>query len=115
MKLLRPNIKCSLTPVGDYDRYGQPVVGESQEVWIAVVHLMNSNKRESVRRDASASQRFAGEIASDARLLFPHLIKIKEGDKVEVAGTTLKVRTVFPRHDLNGLIDHWQVDCDVWA
>lgn len=98
-----------------FDAYGQPIPGERFSARVAVVFVHSSNKRESVRRDASASQRNAGEVTADARLLFKPDADIAKGDKIEVAGMTVQALSVLPRIDLDGHVNHLQVDCSAWA
>jgi len=51
---------------------------------------------------------------ADARLLFLPGEAIKVNDVVVVAGISVRVTGIFPRHDIGGRHDHNQVDAELW-
>lgn len=112
---LIPNIDCTIVKAGTFDVYGQPQLGEVIETRCSIVKLVSAREKTSVRADSSASRGNAVEIVADARLLFPVGSDIVNGDKVVVAGVSLRVDSVFPRHDIYGVLDHIQVDANIWA
>ena len=69
----------------------------------------------SIRADSSASKGQATEITALARILFLPNENIGPRDKVAVSGYELEVESVYPRHDVNGQLDHLQVDLKRWA
>jgi len=114
--LSAPKLDCWVTSMNaGYDVHGQPLAGARVQTKCAPVRLMSGTEKTSVRADSSASRGNADEVVSDARLLFMTSAVINFGDKLEVAGTTLKVAGIFPRHDVNGVLDHLQVDANIWA
>jgi hypothetical protein len=110
-----PNISARVERAGSFDAYGQTTLGAAQTVRIAIVTLDLKAEKTSVRTDASASRGNVNELVSNVRLLFPRTFEPAFGDKVTVAGRELKIVSVFPRHNIAGVIDHYQVDCDVWS
>lgn len=114
--LLRPNVFCTIVRQdGGYDLYGQPLPGETIQTRCAVVKLIATVQKSSVRADSSASRGNAREIVADARLLFSPPIVPNIGDRVIVAGVDLRAVSVFPRFDVVGRLHHYQVDLNVWA
>jgi len=110
-----PNIEAVVTQSsGEFDGYGQRKPGKQVKLRIAVVTLRARRDRTSVRTDSSASRSNAAEIEAAVRLLFPRTFKPKIGDKVEVAGVTVRVTSVFPRIAIAGYVDHFQGDGDYW-
>lgn len=110
-----PNLYCTITKSGSTDVYGQTTLGEIFPTKCSVVKLMTRLEKTSVRADSSASRGNAEETTASARLLFSKTTDIREGDKVDVLGQSLRVTVVFPRLDVNGVLNHYQVDADVWA
>ena len=114
--MLIPNIDCLITKAGEKkDMYGQEIQGEIIPSLCAVVRLDVAKMKSSVRADSSASRGNADERVAMARLLFAPHTNIEIDDKVTVHGIDLQAISVFPRHDMEGNIDHFQVDCDRWA
>lgn len=114
--LLRPNLNCEIhRQNGGYDRYGKSLPGDVVVTRCAAVKLLTRSRKTSVRADSSASRGNAREIVSDAVLLFAHNVHVDEGDKVIVTGIELKVTGVFPRFDMAGRLDHFEVELNVWA
>jgi len=79
------------------------------------VKLVQESKKTSVRTDASASRGTAQEILADARLLFPKYVELKPGDRLSIMGFELTVVSIFPRHNVLGAHDHWEVDFNVYG
>lgn len=81
----------------------------------AIIYLEGQDEKTSVRTDSSASRASAREKQARARLLFPKTSTIATGDRVELQNLKLRVIGVFPRHNLQGELDHYQVDLERWA
>ena len=114
--MFRPNIHCLISRLtGDYDIHGQPAHEPAKSAWCAVVRLSTGRKKTSVRADSSASRGNAIEEVSDAKILFMPFEPVGDGDKIEVSGVTLRVIRVEQRFSVTGLLDHYEVDCEVWA
>lgn len=112
---LRPNLTCVVTPTEGWDAYGSEKFGTPYEERCAVVKLDRFVTPTSVRSDSSASRAYADEFQAQSRLLFPNTSTIKSGDKVDLQGISLKVVSVWPRHDVGGEFDHYQVDLTIWG
>lgn len=113
--MLIPNITCNVTKRLGTDVYGQEQMGTAVVTKCAIVKLLSAKMKTSVRADSSASRGNADEVVADARLLFLPQTDVAEGDEVNVAGFRLKVVGIFPRYNMPGKLDHWQVDADIWA
>lgn len=108
-----PNLDCAVTRQvkGSYDRFGQPKLEERRwKLRCALVKLDAARAKTAVRTDSSASRGFAREAEIDARILFPATFAIQKGDFVDVLGHKLRVESVFPRVNIGGYLDHYQVD-----
>ncbi len=112
--MLRPNVKGEVSKMSGADIYGKRAYDTWETVSLAVVKLETSSRKTSVRTDASASRGSAQEILADARLLFPKDVLLTPGDRVRIHGVTLTVESIFPRYNVLGRFDHWQVDCNVY-
>ena len=98
------------------DVYGRVTLGSPEKVKIAIINLELTREKTSVRTDSSATRGNADEvIATRVRVLFPKSTEPARGDKVTVEGREIKVISVFPRHNIRGVVEHFQVDGDVWS
>jgi hypothetical protein len=112
--MFRPNLTCQISTMGEADGYGKRVYSPWKNARFGIVKLERGSKRTSVRTDASASRAFAQEILADSRLLFPKNVILKPGDRVRFLDFVLTVESVFPRVNVIGNLDHWQVDLTIW-
>lgn len=117
--MFRPNLKCIIHNVEKYDINGrpQPVV-KSPDERCAIVKLITSTEKSAVRADTSASRGSAMEEVADAVLLFPRYTKADINDVIEIKlpGAVVKLQIVgkFPRHDVTGRFDHWEISANMW-
>lgn len=109
------SVDCVWSKRAGYDAHGREVAGPGENVKCAVVKLPISREKSSVRADSSATRGAAHELTGDARLLFPITLDINTGDKVVIAGISLRVVGVHPRFTVVGVHHHNQVELDVWA
>lgn len=115
MALFRPNLDCLVRSRSGANVYGEETLGEARKARCAIVELHMRVVRSSVRADSSASRGSAREHEGEARLLFPTTVELNLDDQVEVAGYQLRVVGIFPRHNLQGVLDHMEVECATWG
>ncbi|MGZ8497412.1 MAG: hypothetical protein ACXWXL_03315 [Candidatus Binatia bacterium] len=113
--MFKGNIPLKIEKLGSHDRYGQASVSAVSNSRCSIVKLSTDRSRTSVRTDTSASGGNAHEIAADARLLVNFNADIAIGDRLTVAGVTLKLDSKLLRNDVHGKSNHWQCDCSIWA
>ena len=110
----RPNTYATLFAYsGNSDAYGKKIYQPGRKIPCSVLRLEQGTEKSSVRADSSGSRGYAREQMTEARLLVPYSVKIKEGDKLEILGFKLTVQSVWPRLTVRGVPDHWQVDCEI--
>lgn len=114
--MFRPNVACTVVSMDKpTDLFGQPVRGVERKVKCGIVRLEVGILKTSVRADSSASRGQAIEQIAHSRLLFLPVVVIRPNDLVIVRGFTLEVDSIYPRYDVQGNLDHWQVDLHIWA
>lgn len=114
--MFQPNVLCTLTRAsGHTDLYGNPMFDPPRPAKCGIVKLVSRDQNVTVRADSSASRGAAQEMVADALLLFPPVYGVKNDDVIDVIGVKLKVTGVFPRHNVNGQIDHYQVEAMLWG
>lgn len=109
-----PNNRCTLRRQTGKNVYGEPTWSSQASVPCAVVHLDAHEAKTSVRADSSASRGAAEERVSMAKILFPVKIAPLAGWKVEIAGFQLRIAKVQPRWDVNGRLDHYETELELW-
>lgn len=109
-----PNVNCTISKAGELDIYGQTTMSDPVDAKCAVVRLTQKSIKTSVRADSSASRGTAKEVISDSTLLFPTHTDIDIGDMVLISNIELEVSEIQQRFDVNGVLDHYQVELVIW-
>lgn len=108
-----PNKSCTISKRTGYDSWGKALYSNPVPAKCAIIKLTEAREKTSVRTDSSASRGNAEEIKSDARLLFPASTIINKSDIITILNFKLSVTSAFPRVDIPGNLDHWQVDAEM--
>lgn len=115
MSLFRANLACVIRKPGTTNVFGEEQLGPAANARCAIIKLKITSDKTTVRADSSASRGAAREAVGEAELLFPVSTDIGFDDQIEVAGWLLRVTGIFPRHNLQGVLDHQQVYCAIWG
>lgn len=115
MPLFRPNLDCKIAKRTGTNVYGEETLGAPKAARCAIIELKLTVDRSSVRADSSASRGSAQEYQGTAKMLFPATIDLARDDQVQVLTHKLRVVSIFPRHSLNGVLDHYEVELTVWG
>lgn len=113
--MFRPNVPCTIARMSGFTGAGKRNYAAPVKSACAIVYLRDSSDQTSVRTDSSASKATARDNNIQARLLFPASVTLGHGDKVTFANFTMTVQLIHPRFGVDGHLDHYQVDLDVWA
>jgi hypothetical protein len=97
------------------DLYGQPKLGVALRELVAVVKLEFTSQHTTVRADSSASRGFADEFVTQNRFLLARTTKVAIDDQLTVAGVAVRIKTLTPRYDVWGELDHYEARGEVWA
>jgi hypothetical protein len=115
MPLFSPNLDCTIRRVIGRDVYADEILSAAFRARCAIVKLEISVLPTSVRADSAASRGAAEEFIGTARLLLPATVQISPQDQIEVSGYKLRVTSIFPRHSLQGKLDHYEINCGIWG
>lgn len=105
-----PNTRCTIRRRSAVNVYGKATYESPKPGLCAIVRLEQESNSTSVRADSSASRGSAKEEIIQARLLFPARTQLSKGDIVQVMHYVMVVQSVWPRHNVTGRLDHWQLD-----
>jgi hypothetical protein len=110
-----PNLVCYITKQNGYNVYGEKAAGARTQTKCGLVRLKKETTKTSVRADTSGSGGNAEEmLLNDSRLLFLPTISIGIGDMVEVSDMVVEIRTIFPRYNIIGKLDHYECDGKIY-
>jgi hypothetical protein len=101
------------SPTG-YLTTGDAVFGRPKSVGLSVVRIEKATQPTSIRTDKSGSQGRADESVVQGRLLIENRVRPANGDLITIHGTSYEVLDVYPRYDMDGLVNHYQVDIGRW-
>lgn len=114
--MFRPNQRCVvITASKQTDVYGQPVRSFRKAEGCVVVKLNVISAKSAIRADTSASRGNARELEVDMEILLAKSTTAEIDDLIEFAGTTYRIASKFPRFDLLGKLDHYQLTCTYWS
>lgn len=112
--MINPTVPCVVVKTNGTDVYGRVQMGQRVRTKCNIVQIVNMREKSSVRADSSASRGRAHEFVNASKLLFQKHIAITLNDIVEILDMKLQVKSVFPRHDVHGKLDHYEVELAVW-
>lgn len=113
--MFKPNIDCTIEVAnGETDLYGQPLPSRLVRERCAMVKLDLRNVKSAVRADTSASRGSARELHADSKFLLTPKTAANIDDIIHVSGYSLKIISKFPRLDVQGKLDHYEVDAMIW-
>ncbi|MCL2874773.1 MAG: hypothetical protein FWF12_00465 [Betaproteobacteria bacterium] len=113
--LLRPNQNCRIRKTtGETDVYGVPIAGPQVVERCAIIRLNIKNEKSSVRADTSASRGNARELVADTMFLLTKNTVAAIDDLLIFGDQKYWIVSKFPRHDLQGKLDHYEVTCSIW-
>jgi hypothetical protein len=114
--MFRPNLTCIISvSSGETDVYGKPMPATRVTERCAIVKLDIKNTKTSVRADTSASRGNARELIADSVILLTKNTVANIDDIIEVSGATLRIASKFPRHNVSGELDHYEITATNWS
>lgn len=114
--MFRPNQNCHIQKSsGKNDVYGMPTPGAKVAERLAVIELNIMSEKSSVRADTSASRGNAQEMEVVSKFLLTKKTVAEINDVLIYAGHSFRVKSLFPRHDLQGMLDHFEATCTFWS
>lgn len=114
--MFRPNQNCQIRKVGGKtDVYGMPIAGPLVPERLAIINLNLVAVKSSVRADSSASRGNANELEADAKFLLTKTTVAEIDDMIVYGGNEFRIVSKFPRHDLQGRLDHYEITCTFWS
>lgn len=113
--MFSPNQTGMLYRQAARDVHGRVAFGAAYDCPFAVVNMLVSGQKTSVRADSSASRGAADEIAAQrAKILLPAYADPVIGDKFNFR-LDFRIISVHPRYSVSGALDHWECDLEVMA
>lgn len=92
---------------------GKPTLGSPVSVRFSPIRLASMAQATSIRTDKSGSKSRADETIFKGRILVHPESSIDNGDTVEIDSVRYEVNEVFPRYDMGGYLNHYQVDLEL--
>jgi hypothetical protein len=114
--MFRPTLPCKIQLAsGKNDVRGQPIPGPLVGEKCAVVKLVISNEKSSVRADSSASRGTAQEMEAQSVILLGASTRAQIDDIIIVAGYKLRITGRQPRFDVDMRLDHYEINATMWG
>lgn len=114
MALFKPNLDCTVRRKAGTNAYGEESLGDPIPARCAIVRMNRTAEQSTVRADSSASRGAAREFIGAAQVLFLPTDLVAD-DQVEILGNLLRVKSVEPRLDIRGRLDHIEVNLVAWG
>jgi hypothetical protein len=106
-------IPCRIRGLAGFDQYAKKTYIDKPAEKVAVIKLVSKRQHSTVRADASATNAFAEEFTADCKLLFSPATAVEVDDVVELLGVTLRIASKFPRINVAGKIDHYEITAGI--
>lgn len=110
-----PTLKVNVEKQDGYSETGKPVFARAGRVGISPVRLESEYIETSIRTDKSGTKGRAEETVMKGRVLVEKTADIAKGDLLVIYADRWKIESIYPRHDMDGSINHFQVDLSAWA
>lgn len=111
-----PTMRVAHIKRDGFSETGQPrFVVSKTKLGISPIRLETSVMATSIRTDKSGSKGRAEEEIQQGRVLIHPKAEFQIGDLIEVYGIKWRIQSVYPRHDMDGRLSHYQVDVSAWA
>jgi hypothetical protein len=114
--MFRPTLPCKIQLAsGKNDVRGQPIPGVLVAEKCAIVKLVISNEKSSVRADSSASRGNAQEMEATSVILLGAATRARIDDIIIVAGHQLRIKSMQMRYDASMRLDHYEINATMWG
>lgn len=113
--MFRANQYCRLQLSSGNDVYGQPLPFIYRKERCAVVKLVLTSTRSTVRADSSATRGNARELQAQSIILLSPRTHAHINDIIEIGDVRLRIEGIFARHDVLGRLDHYEINAAVWS
>jgi len=116
--MFTPNLDCLIFQSdGGTTVYGQPMPNVAAPIpeRCAIPKMSELMQKSAVRADSSASRGAALELTVDAILLLTKNTQAQIDDVIEVIDLQLRIIGKYPRFDVTGRLDHYQVAARFWS
>ena len=110
-----PNLDCTIRKKGKPDLYGQAKPGAETPERCAVVKQRNESAHTTVRADSGASRAHADEFVMNNRILLRASTVADIDDQLNLLGFHIRIKSMQPRLNVMGQLDHYEVEGEVWA
>ena len=114
--MFRPNQSCVINSAsGQTDVHGMPISGVSKKEQCAIVKLILESEKTAPRANNSDTRGNAREMETNTVLLLAKNTVAKIDDTIDVLGSNFRIMSMFPRCDILGALDHYEITCSYWA
>lgn len=111
--MFRPNQVASLEQVIGRDVHSRETFGAAREISVAVVRLITSAQKTTVRADSSASRGSAEETVVQGIMLVDKAVAMNRGDRLTFNGIQYRIFSIHPRYTVAGALDHFQIELEI--
>lgn len=110
----KPVLRGTFQKVMGHDRFGRSGFSDPIPFGLSVIKLDTTVQPTSIRTDKSGSKSFADEPTVSARILSDTLLPHDAVVSIGLVAERYRVMGVFPRYDMDGRVNHYQIDLTLW-
>lgn len=113
--MLNSNMPYQIRKVTGRDVYGAEVLGCVVNERGAIAKLKQMTSHTTVRADSSATRGHADEFTASNMVLLDGNTVARQGDQLLITGLKLRIVSMHPRYDTNGVLDHHETAGEPWV
>lgn len=110
-----PTIPCTVRLKYKTNVYGEASLSEPVAERCNLVRMRVESEHTTVRADSSATRGYADEFAASNVILLAPNTAARFDDQITVLGVSIRVKSLHPRYDVQGRIDHFEVRGEAWV
>lgn len=97
-----------------HDSKGKPRFSSKKPIRFSPVRMEVEMASTSIRVDKAGSKSRAEEDVAKGRMLVAPTAEFKRGDRFSFSGRTWRIVSIWPRYEMDGRLNHYQVDMVTW-
>ena len=114
--MFSPNVSCVIHSAGgNTDVFGMPIERSRTQEMCAIISMNVKSEKTQSKAIFSSSRGSASEFEADTKILLKANTVASIDDDIHIYGNKFRIMSMFPRINMQGVLDHYEVTCSYWT